>query len=101
MGKPFMICCMFPGLPSSAGFKRRKQESGRAGEWTMFTLERPVRGSAAATATVQVEWSASVMRDTMVGHKQHITFKLLNIHLFIFHTAQQRCIRWRCFCEVK
>lgn len=42
----------------------------------MFTLARPVRGSAVAMATVQVEWSASVMRDTTVGHKQHIMFKL-------------------------
>lgn len=43
----------------------------------MFISVKLARGSAAATATVQVEWSASVMRDTMVGHKQHIMFKLL------------------------
>lgn len=81
----FVICCIFPGLHSSAGFKRRGQENGRAGEWTMFTLGRPAQGSAAATAIVQVEWSASVMRDTMVGHKQHIIFKLLNILSILKH----------------
>lgn len=36
----------------------------------MFILERPVPGSAVAMVTVQVEWSASVMRDTMVGQNQ-------------------------------
>ena len=43
----------------------------------MFILARPARGCAVATATVQVELSASVMRDTMVGHKQLIMFKQL------------------------
>lgn len=33
----------------------------------MFTSARPARGSAADTATALAEWSASVMRDTMVG----------------------------------
>lgn len=87
--EPFVICRMFPGLLSSAGFKRRGQESGRAGEWTMFTSARPARGSAVATATVQMEWSASVMRDTMVGHKQHIIFTLLDTHSY-FSCVKQR-----------
>lgn len=50
-----MIYHIFPELPSSAGFKRMEQESGRAGQWTMFTSARPARGSAVATATVLVE----------------------------------------------
>ncbi len=50
----------------------------------MFTSAKPARGSAAATATAQVEWSASVMRDTMVGYKQHIIFKLLDTLIFFF-----------------
>lgn len=68
-----MIYCVSPGQHSSVGFRRRGRASGRAGEWTTFILERPAQDSAAATATVQVEWSASVMRDTTVGHKQRIT----------------------------
>lgn len=51
----------------------------------MFTSARPAQGSAAAMATVQVEWSASVMRDTMVGHKQHIIVKLLDTHTVLSH----------------
>lgn len=89
---PFVNCCIFPGLHSSAGFRWTGQESGRAGEWTMFTLGRLAQDSAAAMATVQMEWSASVMRDTMVGHGQHIIFKL--IQFFSIYTVQQRCIRW-------
>lgn len=88
--KVFTICCMFPGRHSSAGFRRREQGSGRAGEWTMFILERPAQDCAAATATVQAEWSASVMRDTMVGHKQHITYT----HIHLLHwgiTVHKHC----------
>lgn len=81
--KPFVICCIFPGPPSSAGFKRTGPESDRAGEWTMFISVKLARGSAAATATAQVEWSASVMRDTMVGHKQHIMFATVDTDRFI------------------
>lgn len=55
------------GPRNSAGSRRRVPESGRAGESTTYTLGRPARGSAAATATAQVESSASVMRDTTVG----------------------------------
>lgn len=98
--KPFVICCIFPEPPSSAGFKRRGQESGRAGEWTMFTLARPARGSAVATATAQVEWSASVMRDTMVGYKQHIIFKLLNTltSFFLICTVQKKSVKYSRVC---
>ena len=59
----------------------------------MFISARPARACAAATATVQVEWSASVMRDTMVGHKQLIMFKLLqyiNTQLFFVFTVRRK-----------
>lgn len=59
----------------------------------MCTSARPARGSAVAMATVQVEWSASVMRDTMVGHTQHIMFKvllLIQIFFSIVFSGQRR-----------
>lgn len=44
-------------------------ESVRAGQSIMFILVKPARGSAADTATVPADRSASVMRDTTVGHR--------------------------------
>lgn len=81
-----MFSSIFPGLPSSAGFKKRGQESGRAGEWTMSTSVKPARGSAAATATVRAERSASVMKDTMVGHK------LKRTRLLLIAAVQIKCL---------
>lgn len=56
-------------LLSSGGSRRRGVESVRAGLLIMFTLVKPARGSAADTATVPADRCASVMRDTMVGHR--------------------------------
>uniref|UniRef100_A0A3Q2E122 Uncharacterized protein n=1 Tax=Cyprinodon variegatus TaxID=28743 RepID=A0A3Q2E122_CYPVA len=62
-------------LPSSAGFRRKERERGIAGEWIMFTSERHAQGSVVAMDTAQVDWSASVMRDTTkklnVSPRQH------------------------------
>lgn len=61
-------------LPSSAGFRRKERERGIAGEWIMFTSERHAQGSVVAMDTAQVDWSASVMRDTTVSKKKKTVY---------------------------
>lgn len=78
---PFVMCCPFPGRLSSVGFKKKALESVRAGESTAFTSAKPAQDSAVDTATAQVEWSASVMRDITVGHKQR---KLMNTNSILY-----------------